>query len=100
MRLGRVVGTAVSTIKVGTLTGHKLLLVADMESAAPQQGAGSGRVYVAIDRAGAGEGDIVLVAFGTAARIGEGVSGVPTDASVVGIIDSLTVEGRTTFAKQ
>ncbi len=99
MRLGRVVGTAVSTIKVGPLTGYKLLLVADVAPGEPQGHAGTGDVYVAIDRAGAGEGDVVLVTLGSAARIGEAASGVPTDASVIGIIDSIRYGGETRFEK-
>lgn len=99
MRLGRIVGTAVSTIKVDALTGHKLLLVSDAAPGEPQRDAGAGGVYVAIDLAGAGEGDVVLVALGSAARVGEAVSGVPTDASVVGIIDSIRYGGETTFEK-
>ena len=99
MRLGRIVGTAVSTIKVEALTAYKLLLVADVDPGEPQGRIGASGVYVAIDRAGAGEGDVVLVTLGSAARIGEATSGVPTDASVVGIIDSIQYGGQTTFEK-
>jgi microcompartment protein CcmK/EutM len=99
MRLGRVVGTVVSTIKVDALTGHKLMLVANVDPSAPQGQTGGGDVYVATDLAGAGEGDIVLVTLGSAARTAETTSGVPTDATIVGIIDSVQYDNKTTFSK-
>jgi microcompartment protein CcmK/EutM len=56
-------------------------------------------MFVAIDLAGAGIGEVVLVAQGSAARIErEGLS-VPTDAAVVAIVDSVQIDGQTTFAK-
>ena len=42
---------------------------------------------VAIDMIGAGVGEYVLVAQGSAARIGCGVETAPVDAAIVGIID-------------
>ena len=98
MRLGRIVGTAVSTIKVPALTAYKLLLVSDIDAADPEARI-AGAVYVAVDLAGAGEGDIVLVAHGSAARVGEAAGVVPTDASVVGIIDSIQVQYDETSKK-
>lgn len=86
-------------MKVDALTGHKLLLVVDVDPSAPQGQTGSGDVYVATDLAGAGEGDLVLVTFGSAARAAKTTSGVPTDASIVGIIDSIQYGNETTFSK-
>ena len=42
---------------------------------------------VAIDNIGAGIGEMVLVATGSAARIGCNVENAPVDAEIVGIID-------------
>ena len=42
---------------------------------------------VAIDNIGAGIGEFVLVAQGSAARIGCGMEKAPVDAAIVGIID-------------
>ena len=42
---------------------------------------------VAIDIIGAGIGEYVLVAQGSAARIGCGVETAPVDAAIVGIVD-------------
>ena len=43
---------------------------------------------VAIDNIGAGIGEFVLVAVGSAARIGCNMETSPIDAAIVGIIDS------------
>ena len=42
---------------------------------------------IAIDNIGAGIGEYVLVAQGSAARIGCGVPEAPVDAAIVGIVD-------------
>ena len=42
---------------------------------------------IAIDKIGAGIGEYVLVAQGSAARIGSGMPDSPIDAAIVGIID-------------
>jgi ethanolamine utilization protein EutN len=43
--------------------------------------------FVAIDNVGAGIGETVLVAKGSAARVGCGLSEAPVDAAIVGIVD-------------
>lgn len=43
--------------------------------------------FVAIDNIGAGIGEYVLVACGSAARIGCDMESAPVDAAIVGIID-------------
>ena len=42
---------------------------------------------VAIDNVGAGIGEVVLVATGSAARIGCNLDNAPVDAAIVGIVD-------------
>lgn len=49
-----------------------------------EMSAGRGR-FVAIDNIGAGIGETVLVAMGSAARVG--MENVPVDAAIVGIVD-------------
>lgn len=95
MRIARVVGSAVSTVKDASLTGHKLLLVqeADVENTV------TGPVFVAVDVVGAGSGELVLVAEGSAARQSATTNGQPVDAVIMGILDSLEVDGRVTFRK-
>jgi ethanolamine utilization protein EutN len=95
MLIARVMGSAVSTAKDPSLTGFKLLLVRE----ADESGENVGPVFVAVDGAGAGAGELVLVARGSAARFGATTRDKPVDALVVGVLDSMDVEGTVTFRK-
>ena len=90
MRLARITGRVSATIKSGQLVGVKML-VADYVD---PQGEVLDRGVVVTDTCGAGPGDLVLVAHGSAARIPEGVRGVPTDATAVAFVDQLSVGAR------
>ena len=57
MQLGRVIGTATSTVKHPTFAGEKLLVV-QLET---RNGGPDGEPVLAFDRLGAGRGDRVLV---------------------------------------
>ncbi len=81
MIIGKVVGSIVSTRKNDNLVGHKLMIIKPMKSMS------DGGEFVAIDNVGAGIGEIVLVARGSAARIGCGCESAPVDAAIVGIVD-------------
>lgn len=85
MLIGKVVGSVISTRKCENLVGNKFMIVdiADHMQTVGEQ-------LVAIDKIGAGIGDYVLVAQGSAARIGCGMSNAPVDAAIVGIIDDGT----------
>lgn len=83
MIIGKVVGSVVSTRKNENLIGNKFLIVE------PISEMGMGNKVVAIDNVGAGIGEIVLVATGSAARIGCGQNTSPIDAAIVGIVDEL-----------
>ena len=84
MFIGKVIGTVISTNKNENLTGCKFLIVEPMEKMAPH---GMGERLVAVDNVGAGISEIVLVATGSAARVGTGNEAAPVDACVVGIVD-------------
>ena len=81
MILGKVVGAIVSTRKNERLIGQKLLVVRPLEN---MEAKGE---FVAIDNVGAGIGETVLVAEGSAARIGCDLENAPVDAAIVGIVD-------------
>ena len=49
---------------------------------------------VAIDSVGAGVGDSVLVVCGSAARIPAGISNIAVDATVVAVIDEISITHR------
>ena len=82
MIIGKVVGSVVSTRKSEKLIGSKFMVI---EPAASM--AGSRDQLIAIDLISAGTGEQVLVALGSAARIGCGMDTAPVDAAIVGIID-------------
>ena len=82
MIVGKVVGSVVSTRKSDNLIGQKFMIVEPV-----QHMKGSLNQLVAIDNIGAGVGEFVLVAQGSAARIGCGLDSAPIDAALVGIID-------------
>lgn len=75
-------GSVVSTRKCENLVGNKLMIV---ELTKGMNGT-PGRL-IAIDKIGAGVGEYVLVATGSAARIGCDMEHAPVDAAIVGIID-------------
>lgn len=85
MEVCRVVGCLTSTAKDPKLVGLKLLVVKPELAAA-------GEVFVAVDTVGAGVGELVLVVKGGAAREAAATRGVPTDASIVAIIDPYQAE--------
>ncbi|AQX16868.1 ethanolamine utilization protein EutN [Tessaracoccus lapidicaptus] len=95
MRIARVVGNAVSTIKVDSLHGSKLLVV----RAASPSDEPYGEPFVAVDAVGAGEGELVLISEGSAGRYTPHTADAPVDAVILAILDSLDVGGQMTFRK-
>ena len=85
MIIGKVVGSVVSTRKNENLIGSKFLIVDPLKSMGDKI-----EKLVAVDNVGAGIGEIVLVAQGSAARIGCGLDNSPIDAAIVGIVDDGT----------
>ncbi len=87
MRVAQVIGTAIATVKDARLTGGTLLVVNIVD--------GKGKVlepaHVAVDTCGAGVGDTVLIAQGSAARLPAALATAPVDAAVVAIIDQITL---------
>ena len=82
MLIGKIVGSVVSTRKNERLVGSKFMIVETVALT------GDVKRIVAIDDVGAGIGELVLVATGSAARIGCNHENAPIDAAIVGIIDS------------
>jgi len=97
MELGRVVGNVVSTIKSSGLNSFKLLVVSPFGEGQDPKAAKT--CYVAIDLSGAGEGEVVLVTRGSAARIVPGTEAAPTDAAIVAVVDTVRLGDRTLYSK-
>mgnify|MGYP000447465201 FL=1 len=100
MKLGRVIGTAVATIKSQGLESFKLLLVRDFQDDADVIPDEKSDYYVAIDTVGAGAGEIVLVAFGSAARMFSGSLNAPVDAAIIAIMDTVRVGDKSAFERR
>ena len=95
MKIAKVVGVMICSVKESRLENSKMLLVRD----ADQTGEVSGVPYVALDIVGAGPDELVLVVEGSSARVAARDSNTPVDAVIVGILDSLQFDGKTTFKK-
>ncbi len=90
----------VATQKVASMIGSKLLTVEPLR--VDPQGrdrlVGTGRTFVCVDTVGAGQGEMVLICQGSSARFTPETEKLPIDAAVIGIVDSVNVEGRTVFS--
>jgi ethanolamine utilization protein EutN len=102
MFIAKIVGSLVSTQKVGTMTGHKLMLV-EPYRVDPQDRTtlvGTGRSFVAVDTLGSGVGDMVLVTQGSSARLTPETKSLPIDAVVVGLIDQVSLTQGCIYDRQ
>jgi microcompartment protein CcmK/EutM len=88
MQLARVIGNVVSTIKDGSLEGRKLLLIQPLNARLEEVGS----PLVAVDSVGAGAGEIVFWCRGREASFPFIPLEVPTDCTIVGIVDSVWLE--------
>jgi microcompartment protein CcmK/EutM len=89
MIIAKVVGSAVATLKHDLLKTTKLILVGP----ADVRGNLTGELFLAVDLVGAGDGELVMISQGSSARAAIGQDSSPADAAVVGILDSLQIEG-------
>src|SRR5579864_7924982 len=87
MILGRVIGKVVATMKNDTLTGQRLLIVQPID----RHGRDKGKAIVALDSVGAGAGETVYWCRGKEASFPFLPVEVPTEATIVGIVDEINV---------
>jgi microcompartment protein CcmK/EutM len=95
MKLGRIVGTVVSTRKDPKLEGLRLYLVQDVSLKLE----GKDSFVVAADAMGAGVGEVVLYASGSSARQTDATNNKPVDAVVMAIVDTLHMGDELLFNK-
>ena len=87
MFLAKVVGTVWSTKKTPDLEGIRFLVVHpyDLEKEPTRN------IVIVADRLGAGTGEMVMCAFGRAARTAMGNQEMAIEAAVVGIVDRVDI---------
>lgn len=103
MFLARITGSVVSTQKVDTMVGQKLLVVEPLRVNEKDQSGlvGTGRTFIAVDTVGAGEGEVVLIVQGSSARFTPQTKPLPVDCAIIGIVDSVHLGPQSIFdAKQ
>ncbi len=95
MVLAKVIGTLVASRKEPTLEGLKLLVV----RACDVDGNPNGGIAIAVDAVGAGIGEVVLYASGSSARQTQATQNRPVDATIMAIVDAVTVDGESHYSK-
>ena len=88
MRLARVMGTVVATVKHEAYAGQKIMLCQPLGP----DGQARGPQMIAVDRVQAGPGDVVLVLTeGNGIRQLFGRKVLPIRSAIVGIVDDITL---------
>lgn len=95
MLMGKVVGTVVSTRKDEHLSGLRFLVVRELDDRMKE----TGKMVVAADSVGAGPGEVVLYAQGSAARQTYLSHERPVDAIIMAIVDEFEVGGDKLYVK-
>ncbi|MBM4365967.1 MAG: EutN/CcmL family microcompartment protein [Deltaproteobacteria bacterium] len=95
MKLGKVVGTVVSTRKDEKIEGLRLYLVQDLSLDMKEKDS----FVVAADAMNAGVGEIVLYASGSSARQTKATDGRPIDAVIMAIVDTVDNQGALVYDK-
>ncbi len=101
MLLAKVTGSLVSTQKMDSMVGRKLLVVEPYHlDPKRQELVGTGRALVAVDTVGAGEGEMVLITQGSSARLTPETKSLPVDTVVIGIVDSVHAAQSCVYSKE
>ena len=81
------------------MRGRKLLMVRPMliDPEDPTRFKPCGNTFVAFDTLGAGEGELVMFAQGSSARQADGLKSMPVDAAIVGLVDTVNIQGKKTY---
>ncbi|NRB24087.1 EutN/CcmL family microcompartment protein [Shewanella sp.] len=97
MRIARVIGHVIATVRSHNMLMDKLCLVEFIN----QCGEATGDIHIAMDQLGAGEGEWVMVVAGSSARAayGDADDGSPIDLCIVGIIDAVTAANVRCYGK-
>ena len=96
MKLGKIVGTVVSSQKDQKTEGLKFFVVRDLSVEMKNKDS----FVIAADSVGAGVGEVVLYASGSSARQTDLTNNRPIDACVMAIVDLIDLEGKLIYDKQ
>jgi microcompartment protein CcmK/EutM len=102
MFVAKVTGSVVSTQKVESMVGTKLLIVEPYRLEGKKRDAlvTTGRTFVAVDTVGAGEGEYVLITQGSSARMTPETKPLPIDNVIIGIIDTVHIDQQCVFDRE
>ena len=95
MQLGRVMGTVVATSRTSTAEGWTLRVVGHLND----KNELNGKFSIAVDVLGAGEGEVVMLTAGSAARQHQLTAARPCDSIIMAIVDTWTVGSDVRFQK-
>src|SRR5574341_1237392 len=95
MFIGEVIGTVISTRKTDNMQGLSLRVVRRLTVETTP----TDTYAVAVDVAGASDGELVLVASGSAARNTHLTDARPVDAIILAIVDTWQIEGAVRYDK-
>ncbi len=96
MKLAKVIGTVVATVKDSSLVGCKIMMIQPLTD----EMKASGDAIAAIDTVRAGPDDLVYWVTGREAALPLPDPFAPVDATIVGIVDSVDIEGKGIFEKE
>jgi len=96
MKIARVIGSTISTIKDPKVMNTKLLVCQETD---PSGEKSIGKPYAATDLVDAGTGDLVLTCHGSAARQTDLTKDTPVDAVIMAVIDHLELDKQVVFRK-
>jgi len=88
MQLGRIVGRVWSTVKDNALHGQRILIVQPVTP----EGEPTGKRLLCTDTVGAGAGELIYWCRGRESSFPFLPAEVPTDNTIVGIIDEMQVD--------
>jgi ethanolamine utilization protein EutN len=102
MFVAKVTGSLVSTQKVESMVGYKLLIVEPyrVDPAERKSLVTTGRTFVAVDMLGAGVGEYVLITQGSSARLTPETKNLPIDTVVVGIVDQVHLDQLCVYSRE
>ena len=102
MFVAKVTGSLVSTQKVASMVGYKLLVIEPyrLEPSRRRSLTTTDRTFIAVDTMGAGVGDYVLVTQGSSARQTPETKDLPVDAVVIGIVDRVHVDTVCVYSRE